>query len=247
MSPESREEDPEAERARFRKEMERLESVLQRGAGLAFAHKELLHQAFQHRSYLKDNKRALSYERLEFLGDRVLELCVSKWLFDQDPGADEGALSKELSWRVDESNLARVEKDLQVRRALRISQDMRADEISDKMVADVVEALIGAIYIDVGLEAAWRFIEAYVPLKGRPPADFHSTNQLLETCVRIGLPAPRFNEASEGPANEAKWKVECVVGNERTIGLGKRKRDAKKESCLAMLALLSSKGDRYPL
>jgi len=243
MSRGSRAADSEMERARFRKEMERLESVLLKDAGLAFGRKELLHQAFQHRSYLKDNKRALSYERLEFLGDRVLELCVSKWLFDQNPDSDEGTLSKELAWRVDEANLARAEKDLQIRRALRVSRDMGLEEISDKMVADVVEALIGAIYIDVGLDAAWRFIDAFVPLKGRPPADFHSTNQLLETCVSMGLPSPRFNEASEGPDNDAKWMVECVVGNERTIGLGRRKREAKKEACQAMLSLLSGNRD----
>ena len=235
--------DPETERARFRKEMQRIEAILLKEVELAFSHKELLHQAFQHRSYLKENDRAASYERLEFLGDRVLELCVADWLFQADSLADEGALSKELAWRVDEGNLARVEERLQVKRALRRSQDIGHEEISEKMVADAVEALIGAIYLDVGLEAANRFIVTFVPLRGEPPADFHSTNELLERCISLGLPSPRFLEVKEGPENRVLWKVECAVGERRTFGQAKRKRDAKKEACQSMLILLSGKGD----
>jgi ribonuclease-3 len=236
MSPNTK--DPEAERVRFRNEMERIEAILLDESGLAFPHKELLHQAFQHSSFLKENVRAVSYERLEFLGDRVLELCVADWLYKAHPKADEGFLSKELAWRVDEANLARVDEKLQVKKALRLGPGINAGEISDKMVADVVEALIGAIYLDIGLESSERFIQAFVLSHRDPPPDFNSTNELLETCIDLAMPTPQFIEVKEGPDNRTSWNVECVVGALRTSGKDKRKRDAKKKACQAMLASL---------
>jgi ribonuclease-3 len=176
---------------------------------------------------------------LEFLGDRVLELCVAEWLYQRDPDADEGTLSKDLAWRVDEVNLARAGERLQVKRALRLSTCIDRQEVSDKIVADVVEALVGAIYLDVGLDAARHFIEAFIPLQGEPPAEFHSTNELFERCISLGLSPPQFIEVAEGPDNKAVWRVECVVGERRTLGRAKRKRDARKEACQAMLLLLS--------
>lgn len=239
MSDEPPAQDTEAERARFRKEMQRIEALLLSEASLAFTRKELLHRAFQHRSYIQANDRAVSYERLEFLGDRVLELYMAEWLYQRDPDADEGTLSKDLAWRVDEVNLARAGERLQVKRALRLSTSIDRQEVSDKIVADVVEALVGAIYLDVGLDAARRFIEAFIPLQGEPPAEFHSTNELFERCISLGLSPPQFIEVAEGPDNKATWRVECVVGERRTLGRAKRKRDARKEACQAMLLLLS--------
>jgi ribonuclease-3 len=232
--------DSEVERVRFRREMKRIEAVLLNESRLAFAHKELLHQAFQHSSYLKDNERAASYERLEFLGDRVLELCVAEWLYRMHPEADEGFLSKELAWRVDEANLARVEVHLHIKKALRLGPGMSAEEISEKMVADAVEALIGAIYLDIGLEAADRFVQTFVLSHSDSPSDFNSTNELIETCIDLALPRPQFIEVKGGPENKALWNVECVVGSMRTSGQDKRKRDAKKKACQAMLAALPS-------
>jgi ribonuclease-3 len=233
--------DPRIEQVRFENEIRRVERALREDLGLSFGRKERLHQAFQHRSCLSEDDRTRSYERLEFLGDRVLELCVGAWLFKTRTEGDEGELSQEIAWRVDEANLAQVEERLQIKRALRLGHSLTAEDISERMVADVVEAIIGAIYLEFDLDAAWRFIETYVPLNGDPPESFHATNQLLERCRELRLEPPQFVEVMEGPENQAVWKVECVIEDRRTLGQAKQKREARKKACQAMLPLLTGK------
>ena len=233
--------DPRIEQVRFENEIRRVERALREDLGLSFGRKERLHQAFQHRSCLSEDDRTRSYERLEFLGDRVLELCVGAWLFKTRTEGDEGELSQEIAWRVDEANLAQVEERLQIKRAMRLGHSLTAEDISERMVADVVEAIIGAIYLEFDLDAAWRFIETYVPLNGDPPESFHATNQLLERCRELRLEPPQFVEVMEGPENQAVWKVECVIEDRRTLGQAKQKREARKKACQAMLPLLTGK------
>ncbi|MDD1746676.1 MAG: hypothetical protein LUQ16_02830 [Methanomassiliicoccales archaeon] len=238
MSQNSRRVDPEVEQDRFRREMDRIEAIILDRAKIAFSRKERLRHAFQHRSFQQEDGRATSYERLEFLGDRVLELCVVDWLYQNRPSADEGELSKELDWRVDETNLARVDKALRVRKALRLGPSLGLDEVSDKMVADAVEALLGAIYLDVGLDAAQRFVRAFVPLEGDPPVAFRAINELQELCASKGLGAPLYDSARDHDDPDY-WVVFCHVGDERREGRAKRKTDAKKQACLKMLSELS--------
>jgi ribonuclease-3 len=233
--------DPRIEQVRFENEIRRVERALREDLGLSFGRKERLHQAFQHRSCLSEDDRTRSYERLEFLGDRVLELCVGAWLFKTRTEGDEGELSQEIAWRVDEANLAQVEEKLHIKRAMRLGQSLSAEDISDRMVADVVEAILGVIYLEFDLDAAWRFIETYVPLNGNPPESFHATNQLLERCRELRLEPPQFIEVKEGPENQAVWKVECVIEDRRTLGEAKQKREARKKACQAMLPLLTGK------
>jgi len=233
--------DHRIEQVRYENEIKRIERALKEDLGLSFGRKERLHQAFQHRSYLREDELTRSYERLEFLGDRVLELCVGAWLFKTRTEGDEGELSQEIAWRVDETNLAKVEERLHIKRAMRLGHSLTVEDISDRMVADVVEAIVGAIYLEFDLDASWRFIETYVPLNGGPPESFHATNQLLERCRELRLEPPQFIEVKEGPENQAVWKVECVIADRRTFGEAKQKREARKKACQAMLPLLSGK------
>ncbi len=235
--------DVEAQRALFERSLSELEERI----GYAFNRREWLRRALTHSSFEQENRRAESYERLEFLGDRVIELTVCKWLFDRYPEADEGILSKHLSWIGDEENLARLAQKLGLGEVIRVGRSMngQADHISQSMLADAIESVMGAIYVDGGHAAAERVV-LNVVLEGEGkdiiPPDFLSKNSLQEYCQSEGLSSPSFVHLESGPDHEKTFTCTVAVKGLKAVGIGSSKKEAERRAAAEALALLRANG-----
>ena len=137
--------------------MERFAAWLEAKLGHKPVNPGLFERALTHASQSEDN-----YERLEFLGDRVLGLAIAHWLYELFPEEPEGKLSRRLNALVARPLCAAVARDIGVADQMRLGKQAREDGASDSdnILGDVVESLIGALWLDGGLEAARRFIRA---------------------------------------------------------------------------------------
>ena len=140
--------------------------ALEDSIGYRFNDFELLMQAVTHSSYVNELKinKVQDYERLEFLGDAVLELVSSEFLFMRNKELPEGELTKLRASMVCEPSLALCARDLGIGQYLRLGkgEDMNGGRNRESIVSDVMEAVIGAIYIDGGMEPAKDFINKYI-------------------------------------------------------------------------------------
>ncbi len=157
--------------------------------------KSLIDLAFTHSSY--KNKTNTDYERLEFLGDRVLSLVLSEYLFLKYPNENEGALSKRLSNLVSKQTLLEVANEISVKEMLKINSSEKKNLKLKKnisILSDVCEALIGAIYLDTNLDNAKKFIFNHWKKKVSkniiPPQDPKSL--LQEVAQKKGLHLPKY-------------------------------------------------------
>jgi len=134
--------------------------------GIKFNDKDLLKQAFTHRSFLNENRNAKGghNERLEFLGDAVLELVITRYLFDEYKNKNEGDLTSIRSALVNAQTCAEVARNLDVNDYLLLSRGEAKDtgRARQYILANALEAIIGAIYLDQGYEVAKDFIEKYI-------------------------------------------------------------------------------------
>ncbi len=121
-----------------------------------------------------------SYERLEFLGDRVLGLVIARWLFERFPDEPEGKMSRRYNALVARETCAEVGRDWGVPKLVRLGKQAREDnaQLSDNVVGDVVEALLGAVFLDGGLEAAERLIRAELGGLSRRPEEGAAASQV---------------------------------------------------------------------
>lgn len=202
---------------------------LQKRIGVKFKRNELLRQAFVHRSYLNENPSfELGHnERLEFLGDAVLELIVTDYLFVNFPHATEGDMT---SWRaslVNSRMLASIAQELDMEGLLYLSKGEAKDTSSkarNYILTNALEALIGAIYLDRGYKEAAKFITAYVLvhlpqiLAQRLDVDPKSKFQeLAQEKMRI---TPRYEVLSEHGPDHAKWFTIGVYLGEELVASG---------------------------
>src|SRR5688572_29025499 len=152
----------------------------------------LFEQAVTHASLGKH-----SYDRLEFLGDRVLGLTVADWLYERFPNEPEGQMSRRYNALVARETCAEVGRELGVPAHIRLGRQAREDRAtdSDNVVGDVVEALIGALFLDAGFDAARDFIRtAWTPfLDSQKRAPLHPKSALQELAAAQSLP-PRSEE-----------------------------------------------------
>lgn len=182
-----------------------------------------------------------AYERLEFLGDRVLGLVVAHMLYGTFAGEDEGALAKRLAALVRRETVARVAEAIGLGRHLVLSRGEAESggRESRALLADALEALIGALYLDAGLPAAEAFVRrAWAPLIGEaaePPQD--AKTALQEWAQGVGLPLPSYSTvASEGPPHSPVFSVEVSVeGHPPARGQGRSKRAAEQAAAEALL------------
>ena len=141
-------------------------SILEDRIGLTFKNKDLLKQAFCHRSYLNENPDfdLSHYERLEFLGDAVLELVVTEYLFEKYPEKPEGELTNWRASLVNAKQLTEAAEELKLNDFLFLSigESKEIGKARRYILADVVESLIGAIYLDLGYEKSAEFIKKYI-------------------------------------------------------------------------------------
>lgn len=190
-----------------------------------------------------------SYERLEFLGDRVLGLIVADMLLKAFPEEPEGDLARRHAYLVSREALAVVARNLDLGAHLVISRGEAegGGRANPGLLADVCEAVIGALYSDGGLEAARAFVEPHWrPLLDQdhtPPQD--AKTALQEWAQGRGLPLPQYREVSrDGPAHEPRFTVSVEVkGAKPQRGEGRSKRLAEQEAASGLLERLT-KGEK---
>ena len=180
-----------------------------------FKNKSLVNLALTHSSF--KNKKNKNYERLEFLGDRVLSLVISEHLFLKYPNENEGALSKRLSNLVSKQTLLEVANEIGIKEMLKIDIFEKRNLKLKKnisILSDVCESLIGAIYLDSNLENAKKFISNYWEKKISknilPPQDPKSL--LQEVVQKKGLDLPKYNlKKKEGPPHSPGFEIEVSL------------------------------------
>lgn len=219
---------------------------LEERIGYRFRDADLLAEALRHASMLGEDADAASYQRLEYLGDAVLNLCVAELTFHRFPDAGEGELSKARSAVINNRNLFRVGRAIGISEALQTDPSVRAKGggVTPKMIADTIEAITGAIFLDGGVDEARRFVRAHFwderPVD-RLVAQYDAKSRLQERCQRSGVPIPRYRVlAEEGPPHRKTFTVTVTARDGRSArGRGTTKKDAEMEAAANLLALLA--------
>lgn len=213
--------------------------------GYRFQAPALLAEALTHPSAsARGSAAGSSYQRLEFLGDRVLGLIVCELLYRRFPTEQEGALARRLAALVSRNSLASVARALGLGEAMTLpkAEEEAGERGNPALLSDVCEAVIGALYLDGGLEAARAFVEPrWTPLleaDPTPPRDPKTT--LQEWAQGRGLPLPDYSEVGrEGPAHEPFFTMAVrVAGHAPAKGRGRSKRQAERAAAAALLAAL---------
>jgi ribonuclease III len=222
-------------------------AALEVALGHRFARPELLERALTHssRSY-EDGDDSRGNERLEFLGDAVLGLVISELLMEQQPSADEGALSRLRADLVNATALAERARALGLDAHLRLGrgEEQSGGRGKARLLSGVFEAVLGALYLDGGLAVVHALVvrEFGASLRAAPSALGDPKTQLQELLQARGLGVPVYaTTASRGPAHAREFEVEVHSG-ERVMGsgCGRTKRQAEQEAARAALALLAS-------
>jgi ribonuclease-3 len=221
--------------------------------GHRFGAKDLLEEALRHGSAPGHEEGKSSYERLEFLGDAVLNLCVAQEMYRLLPLAGEGVLTKARASIINNRNLARVADRIGVPATLRIDPSVRRKGagVTRKMAADAVEAVIGAIFLDGGHEAALRFVRSHFrlpDLMGALVEGFDAKSRLQEWCQGEHLPLPEYTLLSaEGPPHDRFFRVEVrVEGHPAAGGCGTTRKEAEMEAAAKAISSLPAAGGRTP-
>lgn len=184
------------------------------------------------------------YERLEFLGDRVLGLAIARWLYDRHPGEPEGKLSWRLNALVSGAVCAQVGRELGVGAHVRLGKQARDDGAadSDNVLGDVVEALIGAIFIDQGIEAAQAFVRRCWEgrLDHQLSAPQHPKSALQEWAAAHQRKPPAYAvTAREGPQHNPRFTVTVSIkGAGEASAEGTSKQEAETAAAKALLERL---------
>lgn len=205
-----------------------------------FTDQQLLTQALTHRSALNEPhlKVTESNERLEFLGDAVLELIATDYLFKHFPDQPEGVLTAYRSALVKTTSLAKVAETLGIGESILMSKGEEAGggRTNESLLADTFEALTGALYLDQGLSAAEAFLTQHLfitlpeILKRKLYQDAKSS--LQETVQARGLPTPTYEVLEEkGPDHDKVFTITVLVGDTVVgTGSGKSKQAAQQEA-----------------
>ena len=212
----------------------------------SFAKLDLLVEALTHRSSADPNLQQLdSNERLEFLGDRVLALIMAEWLAERFPREREGALGKRLGALVSAETLGKVAERMDLGAALRVPPgEQRAGVMARQSVlADALEALLGALYVDGGLEPARALIrrewEPLLEASSRPPSSPKS--RLQEWSLGRGLGLPEYITVStSGPPHAPVFLVRAVAAGREAEATGENKRAAEQAAAEQLLQVLGA-------
>jgi ribonuclease-3 len=207
----------------------------QKQIGVTFKNEKLLIQAFTHSSYVNEHRKKPheDNERLEFLGDAVLELTVSQYLFQKYPTMSEGELTKLRAAIVCEPSLVQFAHELSFGELVLLGkgEEMTGGRERPALLADVFEAFVGALYLDQGLEKVWEFLTNVVYPKINNGAFSHVMDfksQLQELIQRDGSGNIEYKILQErGPAHNREF-VSRVSLNGEALGLGSGK--SKKEA-----------------
>ncbi len=218
------------------KDFKELEKIL----NIKFKNLGLLKEAFTHRSFLNENvkEKISNNERLEFLGDAVLELVVTEFLFSKYPGKDEGDLTSFRAALVNANMLFEVAKSLKLEGFLRVSKGEAKDSGKGKnfILANAVEALIGAIYLDQGYKAASEFVKKNICLNIEDILEKKSWRDakslFQEKAQEVEGITPVYQVISEsGPDHQRHFVIGVYLGEELiATGEGLSKQEAQMQA-----------------
>jgi len=203
----------------------------------------LLEQALTHSSFANERGLEQDNERLEFLGDSVLGLVVADRLFRGDPSAPEGVLSRTRSHVVSAEALARRARELDLGSALRLGhgEDHSGGREKPSLLADALEAVIGAVFVDGGLGAARELVEPWIEAEAAETMDaMDAKSDLQESLQSQGLEPPFYRHVGrDGPDHAPVFHVECwIAGRTVAAASGHSKKEAERRAAARALAAI---------
>ena len=211
-------------------------STLEKKIGINFKDKKLLIKSITHKSFNSNN----NYEKLEFLGDRVLGLIISKTLLEIFPDDKEGSLDKKLASLVNRKKCCEISKKLSLENYI-VTGNIRSkkNKIEDKIISDACEALIGAIYLDQGLSSAEKFILKFwkksLNLNIKDQVD--AKTKLQEYSLKKYKILPKYKLLSNtGPRHKPVFKIGVSIESSKTFNArGYSKKDAEQKAAALFL------------
>ena len=225
--------------------------VLEERIGYRFQNIALLKQALTHSSFTNEQKinKQKHYERLEFLGDAVLEMVSSEFLFKAHPQMPEGELTKLRASMVCEPSLAFCARDLELGKFILLGkgEESTGGRKRESITSDVMEAVIGAIFLDGGIECAKAFINRFILSDLEDKQLFYDSKTYLQELVQGSLKQEiRYEPAGEfGPEHDKTFMVEVYVGAEKIgTGEGRTKKAAEQKAAYEALLTLRKRGKR---
>lgn len=223
--------------------------ILEERIGYHFKNRKLLQQALTHSSFSNEQKinKAGDYERLEFLGDAVLELVSSEFLFREHPELSEGELTKLRASMVCEPSLAFCARDLELGQFIRLGrgEESTGGRKRDSITSDVMEAVIGAIFLDGGMELAKKHIYRFILSDLEDKVLFYDSKSNLQELIQGKLKKDFHYELLEesGPEHNKTFVVEVIMDGESIgKGAGRTKKAAEQQAAYRALLLLRDKG-----
>lgn len=202
-----------------------------------------------HRSWCAENPGELSNERLEFLGDAVLGLVVTDYLYRNYPDLPEGQLAQVRASVVNAEALAEVADDIDIGAGLRLGkgEDASGGREKPSILSDAMEAVIGAVYIDGGWAAAedlvMRLVGERIIEGAAGPGGHDFKTRLQELCARTYDELPRYHHVSEGPDHAKRfWATVSVNGETLGRGDGRSKKQAEQAAARMAYARLAGAG-----
>ncbi len=237
---------------RKRKPREPVEELL----GISFRDRTLLRKALTHRSYAHESGLGSedTNERLEFLGDAVLDLVISDHLFRNYYHLDEGELTRIRSHLVNMNSLAELAREVGLGEYLFLSRDEKADGGADKssIISDALEAIIGAVYLDQGLQAARELVMRLFRDRLREAVsgrlDFDYKSQLQELVVKERGILPRYRLREEGPDHAKTFYATVYIGDRKMgTGSGSSKKEAEQAAAREALKRKRAQSPHRPV
>ena len=232
--------------------MSRNENELENAIGISFRKKNLLRQALTHSSYA--NEKGLGHEgcneRLEFLGDAVLELVSSRVIFEENPHMSEGEMTRFRASMVCEPALAAAARAFFLGDYLLLGKGEEATggRERDSVVSDAMEAVIGAVYLDSGLEAADAFIRRFIFPSGKDPKPASDYKTILQEYVQSHSKESLTYEilSENGPDHDKTFEAGAFVGSrEIGRGTGRSKKAAEQMAAFQALAAIDENKVNY--
>jgi len=222
-------------------------ALFQAHLGYAFQNVALLEQALTHRSYAHEMAgNQADYERLEFLGDAVLGLMISAYLYTADPLAREGQLSQLRAGLVQQQTLASLARQIDLGRFLLLGrgEHQHGGRDKDSLLAAAFEAVVAAVYVDGGLLRTQEvFVRRFMPVieqcaTVRPDRDYKGVLQ-TQTLSAFGCTPTYQVVREEGPAHQKTFYVQLTLNHEYgCVGIGRSKKAAEQQAAKQLLALL---------
>ncbi|MDO4463635.1 MAG: ribonuclease III [Bacillota bacterium] len=214
---------------------------LEEKIGYVFGQKELLAQALTHSSFSNEQKinKFKNYERLEFLGDAVLELLSSRFFFETYPEMSEGQMTRLRSSMVCEPALAFCARDISLGNYILLGKGEEATggRMRDSIISDVMEAVIGAIYLDGGIEKADEFVRRFILSDLKNKQLFYDSKTILQEKVqKLGKELTYELVEESGPDHDKVFVVEAWIdGKLAGKGQGRNKKSAQQQAAYQVL------------